>query len=177
MKTLADFIAPDLELLSIGINPSLHAARAGYPFAFARNRFWPALNASSLIDETLVPGIDATLRLLHHHRIGFTDVVKRATPGAGQLRSRDFAHWVPHCAALIADFRPRLLWFHGKTAVRGFCRHLFTEQPDIVWGEQAFEFMGVRCFVSPNPSPANARFSLADIVASYNALAAARSSS
>ncbi|MGR8920511.1 MAG: mismatch-specific DNA-glycosylase [Gammaproteobacteria bacterium] len=173
VETLPDFIAPGLRALVVGINPSLHAARAGYPFAFRQNRFWPALNASRLVDEPLEPGVAATRRLLEHYRIGFTDVVKRPTPGSRDLRAADFARDAPLLAAKVERAAPQMLWFHGKLAAREFCRRLLPGAAEVGdWGEQAFRFAGARCFVSPNPSPANARYRLADFVASYDALAA-----
>ncbi len=171
MQTLPDYIDADLRVLAIGINPSLHAARAGYPFAFVRNRFWPALNASRLIDEQLEPGVAATRRLLERHRIGFTDVVKRPTAGMRDLRARDFAREVPRLRDKIALARPQVLWFHGKVAADAFCRHLLSGTAVGDWGLQAFRYGTAACFVSPNPSPANARFVLADFIASYDDLA------
>ena len=77
MKTLADFIAQDCRVLSIGLNPSLNAVRDGYPFSTRQNRFWPALNRSKLIDAPLTPSVAAMEVLVERYRFGFTDVVKR----------------------------------------------------------------------------------------------------
>ncbi|MGE0485361.1 MAG: mismatch-specific DNA-glycosylase [Gammaproteobacteria bacterium] len=170
--TLPDFVRPGLSVLAVGINPSLHAVRAGYPFAFPRNRFWPALNASRLVEEALEPGRAAMDVLLHRYGIGFTDVVKRPTPGMRDLRAADFARWAPVLADTVAVCRPRWLWFHGMVALRGFCRVVANDAPVGEWGAQPFELFGARCFVTPNPSPANARYSLADIIRHYDALAA-----
>lgn len=170
-KTLPDFLRPGLRVMSIGINPSLHAARAGFPFAFRRNRFWPALNQSQLISETMVPGVEATNRLLGRHGIGFTDVVKRATPGMRNLKAADYAAGALELEKKIEFARPAWLWFHGKTAIRGFKRYYDNSRDPVEWGEQDRLLCGVRCYVSPNPSPANASFSLQDIVASYDGLA------
>ena len=170
-ETLADFVRPDLRVLSIGINPSLHAVKAGFPFAFPRNRFWPALNASILIEQELTPSVAATIELLDRYGIGFTDVVKRATPGMKQLRAADYAAGAPILANKIRDTSPQWLWFHGKTAIKGFARY-FDWSHDIDWGEQRELLCGIRCYVSPNPSPANASFSHGDFVASYNDLSA-----
>ncbi|MEQ8663233.1 MAG: mismatch-specific DNA-glycosylase [Gammaproteobacteria bacterium] len=171
VPTLADFVRPGLRVLAVGINPSPHAVRAGYPFAFARNRFWPALNASRLVDTPLTPGIDAMRVLLDDHGIGFTDVVKRPTPGVRDLARRDFVAAVPVFAAKLDRLAPRVVWFHGMIAARAVCRELVVAGPPAGWGEQPFMLAGARCFISPSPSPANARFALADLVASYDALA------
>jgi TDG/mug DNA glycosylase family protein len=160
-----------LRVLAIGINPSLHAVRAGYPFAFARNRFWPALNASQLISEPLVPGPAAMRVLARRYGIGFTDVVKRPTPGMKDLSAAEFAAGAVVLAAKLARYRPPILWFHGKVAARAYLRHAGLGDHEPVWGVQPFRVAGAACFISPNPSPANASHGFADIVASYDELA------
>jgi len=170
--TLPDFVRPDLRVLAIGINPSPHAVRAGYPFAFARNRFWPALNASRLLDAPLEPGPAAMQILLDRYAIGFTDVVKRPTPGLKDLARREFSAAVPLLAGKLERLRPRVLWFHGMTAARAVVREMHAGRVELDWGEQAFRLCAARCWISPNPSPANARFTLGDLVASYDGLAA-----
>ena len=170
-ETFPDFLPTRLVVLSVGINPSLHALRVGYPFAFARNRFWPALNASRLVDAPLTPGRAAIEHLGEARGMGFTDVVKRATPGMRGLTARDYDRDAPRLAALIAARRPALLWFHGKVAAREFLKRAISAEVEPAWGEQAFLVSGARVFVAPNPSPANASYSVADLTAAYDALA------
>ncbi len=171
MRTLPDFIDEPLYVLSVGINPSLHAVRAGFPFAFPRNRFWPALNRSRLLREPLTPGIAAMRTLGARYGIGFTDLVKRPTPGLKDLRAEDFSAGIAVLRGKLARLSPRLLWFHGKVAAREFVRRT-GPGGDVAWGLQDFLVEGLPCFVSPNPSPANAAYSLAEITASYDRLAA-----
>lgn len=171
VKTLPDFIEEPLQILSVGINPSLHAVRAGYPFAFESNRFWPALNASRLIDKELTPGVHAMRILARRYGMGFTDIVKRPTRGIKDLRSADFARWAPTLLTKIDRFNPAILWFHGKTAAREFLKRAVQCNTVPQWGLQPFRICRAACFVSPNPSPANAAFSLEYIIGSYNDLA------
>ena len=168
---LPDFIAQPCRLLSIGINPSRHAAIAGYPFAFARNRFWPALNQSRLTSVELVPGIDSTWRLAREFGISFTDVVKRPTPGMKDLTAADFRRGALALQQRIEVIKPACLWIHGLIAMRAFAKHCLSAAPNET-GWQDETFAGTPIFVSPNPSPANARFSLQDFVQSYDELAA-----
>ena len=77
--TLADFLTDKLDVVSVGINPSPSSVQRGYPFASDRNRFWDALNLSSLVSEKRVPSVDAMRSLQEIDRIGFTDIVKRPT--------------------------------------------------------------------------------------------------
>ena len=83
--TLPDYLRPGLDIVSIGLNPSLPSVRLGYYFANPRNRFWRALNASGLVPVALEPGVEAMELMLRHYGIGFTDVVKRPTAGGGKV--------------------------------------------------------------------------------------------
>lgn len=175
-ETLPDWIGPELHILSVGLNPSPLSVRMGFPFANPQNRFWRALNACGLLDEILEPGPAAMQRLFEHHRIGFTDVVKRATPGAAQLRAADFRAWAPVLTEKILSCAPRLVWFHGKLAYREYLRHgALKIVPDnaaaLDWGRQPLRIGESEVFVTPNPSPANAAYSLDALIVWYRRLA------
>ncbi len=171
-RTLEDYLGPGLRLVSVGLNPSLNSVRAGFYFATPRNRFWHALNASRLISAPVSPGPGVEARLLRHEGIGFTDVVKRPSAGARDLRASDFREWAPVLRDRLLAHRPRCAWFHGKVAYTNFLRHTGIADPaGVDWGLQPTSIGEVRVFVTPNPSPANAAFSLAEIVAWYDRLA------
>jgi TDG/mug DNA glycosylase family protein len=172
MDTLPDYLAPGLRLLSVGINPSLRAVREGFYFPNPQNRFWPALNASGLLAAPVTPGPAAMDLILTRDRIGFTDLCKTASSMAHHLRAADYRAGAARLARVIDECRPPLLWFHGATAYRAFCRHALAQRPAIAPGLQPQTFAGARIFVSPNPSPANARYSLAQMIDSYRQLAA-----
>lgn len=169
--TLPDLLTPGLRLVSVGLNPSLPSVESGFYFANPRNRFWAALNASGLVGEELQPGPAAMNRLLTVHRIGFTDLVKRPTRGAGDLRAADYRAGARELEARIAPYPPRLLWFHGRVAWGYFLRYARRTSPSGQWGLQPESVEGVPVFVTPNPSPANAAFSLAELTVHYRALA------
>lgn len=167
IKTLPDFLGNDLIVLSIGLNPSPASVTAGYYFAGRNNRFWRALNASGLPGRVLRPGAEACRYLNETCGIGFTDVVKRPSRGAADLRAADFRHWVPHLEARISRTTPRLLWFHGKIAYRQYLRCRRQPAADLDWGLQADRQQGAMVFLSPNPSAANAGFSLQHLTDYY----------
>ncbi len=171
-KTLPDYLAPGLRVLSVGINPSLRAVREGFYFPNPQNRFWPALNASGLLAQPVTPGPLAMALILARDRIGFTDLCKTASSMAHQLRAADYRAGATHLARVVAECQPPLLWFHGATAFRGFCRHVLAPPGMVEPGLQAETFAGARIFVSPNPSPANARYSLPTLIGYYRQLAA-----
>jgi TDG/mug DNA glycosylase family protein len=171
LKTLPDFLAPDLRLLSIGLNPSLPSVAAGYYFANPRNRFWAALNASRLLDEAVTPGGAAVQHLFECAGIGFTDLVKRPTRGAVELRAADYRSGALRLQTAIRRYQPRMAWFHGKLAYKQFLLRAGYRSDTDDWGLQPLSVGATRIFVTPNPSPANAVFSLRELVAWYDALA------
>ena len=164
LETLPDYIASDLRVLSIGLNPSLPAVRAGFYFANPRNRFWRAFAASGLAASAGAPSAAYHRTLLQRDRIGFTDVVKRPSRQGHELRAADFRRDAPRLLQRLQDCRPQWAWFHGKQAYRHFLHYALDATPkQIRWGVQRRVLGPTRIFVVPNPSPANAAYSLADL--------------
>jgi len=175
METLPDFIDENIDMLAVGLNPSPSSVSCGYPFATRQNRFWRALNQSRLVAASYPPGVESMWRLLIDERIGFTDVVKRPTAGASGLRARDYRRWAPLLSTKIARYRPRIVWFQGKMAYANYLRYgLDDKQTRFDWGAQDVSCGGAAVFVTPNPSAANAVYSLNDITAWFDRLAAFR---
>ncbi len=173
MSTLPDAIREGLRALAVGINPSLPSARAGFYFANPRNRFWPALNASRLVDAPLEPGPGAVEVLVERYGIGFTDVVKRPTAGSTELRAREFREGAARLEALVLRYEPAVVWFQGAQAWRAFARHAgWDTAGKVEWGPRQETIGRARVFVTPNPSPANASYALPALVQWFDALAA-----
>ncbi|MEM7208562.1 MAG: mismatch-specific DNA-glycosylase [Pseudomonadota bacterium] len=172
METLADYLDHDLRIVSVGLNPSLPSVRDGFYFSGKRNRFWRALNQSNLISHSIEPSVSAMDSLLHKHRIGFTDTVKRPTAGAGDLRVADYREWVPVLEEKLLTYSPAVVWFHGKVAYSYYRRFSNLRLiGETTWGAQDECIGRSTVFVTPNPSPANAVFSLDDLIRCYNSLA------
>lgn len=171
-ETLTDFLQPNLDIVFVGLNPSTYSVGVGHYFANPRNRFWPALNRSGLVREELGPEQDHELA---KYGIGFTDVVKRPTPQASGLKTADYRRWAPVLKAKLQVYRPRIACFHGMTGYRAYLKHGegVNERPEL--GLQERTIHQTRIFVVPNPSPANAQYSLDDLVCWYRKLADFRS--
>jgi TDG/mug DNA glycosylase family protein len=172
LSTLPDYLCSGLRLVCIGLNPSLPSVRAGFYFANPRNRFWRAMQASELLNVEFEPGVDAMQVLLLQYRIGFTDVVKRPTAGAKDLKVADFREWAPQLRQKLLHYQPDIAWFHGKLAYGNYLRHGEALGQDVDWGLQPHRIGRTRAFVTPNPSPANAAYSLEDLSAWYRRLGA-----
>ena len=130
MSTLPDAVRAGLRALAVGINPSLPSVRAGFYFANPRNRFWPALNASRLVDAPLEPGAQAIEVLIERYGIGFTDIVKRPTAGSAELRIREFREGAARLETLVLRYEPAVVWFQGAQAWRAFARHTGWTPPE-----------------------------------------------
>ncbi len=153
MNTLNDYIDFDLEILSIGLNPSTVSVDNGYYFANPRNRFWKALNASGLIPENLKPSEAAQDKLFQKYRIGFTDVAKRHSSMGKDMLAADYKIYAPILEVAIFKYQPKVCWFHGKVAINKFLQYSSLKQQQVAWGFESFK-MGRSCvFVTPNPSP------------------------
>ena len=172
MNTLPDALREGLRALAVGINPSLPSVRAGFHFANPRNRFWPALNASRLVDALLEPGPEAVAVLVERYGIGFTDIVNRPTAGSAELRPREFREGAARLEALVERLEPGVVWFQGAMGWRAFARYAgWRVTGEVVWGAQDWRIGGARIFVTPNPSPANASYSLPVLTGWFDALA------
>ena len=170
LDTLPDYLCDRLRLVCIGLNPSLPSVRAGFYFANPRNRFWRALQASEVLNVTLEPCADAMNVLLRQYRIGFTDVVKRPTAGAKDLRAADFREWAPKLRQKLLHYQPGVAWFQGKLAYANYLRYGEAIRLQVDWGDQTHRVGSTRVFVTPNPSPANAAYSLDDLSAWFRQL-------
>jgi TDG/mug DNA glycosylase family protein len=167
LDTLQDSLAAGLDIIFVGLNPSAYSVRAGHYFANPRNRFWRALNRSGLVDRELSPEQDSALL---GYGIGFTDVVKRPTPQASGLTTADFRHWAPVLKAKLLHYQPRIACFHGTMGYLAYLKHGEGREEKPGLGLQERRIGASRVFVVPNPSPANAQFSLEELVRWYVAL-------
>jgi TDG/mug DNA glycosylase family protein len=180
-ETLPDLLAPGLDLAFVGINPSLYSVRQGHYFARATNRFWPAFSQSQLSAPVRQALGLALLGPAHDQEllrfgIGFTDVVKRPSNNSGQLSPADFQEWAPRLRARLEHYGVRVACFHGLTAFRPFLRlglgQAGIRDGDVQLGPQPYRLGPTRFFVVPNPSPANARYTVRDQAAWYDRVAA-----
>ena len=160
-RTLADLIGPRLRVLVVGLNPSLVAADAGVGFAGATNRFWPAAVAAGLVPIDRDPWAAFTSA-----RVGFTDLVKRASPRADGLTTAEFADGAARLRALVDWFGPAVVCFAGVTGYRkAIDRHA-------ALGAQPSTFAGAAAYVMPNPSGVNTHASLAELTTHFTAVRA-----
>lgn len=173
--SLPDLLREGLDLVFVGINPSLYSTEKGHYFARPANRFWPAFSRSGLSAsaraglgiERLLPEHDARLMA---YGIGFTDLVKRPSARAAELSRAELEAGADDLKQKLARFSPRVACFHGLTAYRPIDRILAPGAADPRLGLQDLHIGATSIFVVPNPSPANAHFTPADQTLWYDRL-------
>ncbi|MGY1743329.1 MULTISPECIES: G/U mismatch-specific DNA glycosylase [unclassified Blastococcus] len=161
-KPLPDVVAPGLDVLFCGINPSLTSAAVGHHFARPGNRFWPAIHLAGLTPRRLAPEED---RELLRYGLGSTNIADRPTRTAAELTPAELREGLAALAGLVAVHRPRVLAVLGVTAWR-----LATGRPRAALGRQPEPLGGVETWVVPNPSGLNAHHQLPDLARWYGQL-------
>ncbi|MFQ5657234.1 MAG: mismatch-specific DNA-glycosylase [Candidatus Methylomirabilales bacterium] len=151
---LPDYLGPGLRLLFVGINPGSISAAAGHYYANPRNSFWRLLHESGLTPVRLRPDEDHRMPAFGY---GLTDIVKRPSRGAGDLKRAEFVAGRKRLVGLVKRFKPRAVCFNSKTAFEGYfgkgvCRR---------FGPQKTRLADTPVFVLPSTSPANATIPLA----------------
>ena len=141
---LPDYLRPGLEVIFVGLNPSLKSAAVGHYYAGPGNQFWRFLVEAGFTDRLLRPDEDAeSLK----YGIGLTDFVKRATRGVNDLKEREFGDGVDDLKAKIVKAGPKFVCFNGKSgyqAAVGKCDY----------GLQEGDWSGSRLYVAPSTSGA-----------------------
>jgi len=162
-RPLPDYLAPNLKLLFVGINPGLRSAAAGHYYANPQNPFWRLLHECGLTPVQLRPEEDSRMLEFGY---GLTDIVKRPSRGASDLRFREFTGNRDRISMIARRCRPRAVCFNSKTAFEGF----FGKGVFNGFGPQQVTLRQAPVFVVPSTSPANAAVSLDTKRAHFRAL-------
>lgn len=154
--TLADLVAPLLRVLIVGLNPSVVAVESGVPFGGATNRFWPAVLGAGLAAVDRNPWLAFT-----DAHLGFTDLVKRATPRADGLTRDEYAEGADRVRSLVEWLAPAVVCFAGLAGYRT------AVDRKAAIGRQPVDFGGAITYVMPNPSGVNTHTSLANLTTHF----------
>ena len=155
-------IAPGLDVLFCGINPSLLSAQRGHHFARPGNRFWPALHGAGFTPRLLSPDEDWTLP---SYGLGITNLVDRPTRAADELTAAELKRGAESLADLAREYEPAVIAVVGLSAWR-----LVHSRPGARPGPQPETTGGCRTWVLPNPSGLNAHYQLPDLIRLFGEL-------
>ncbi|WP_189059293.1 G/U mismatch-specific DNA glycosylase [Longimycelium tulufanense] len=161
-QAIPEVVAPGLDVLFCGINPSLYSGATGHHFARPGNRFWPALHRAGFTSRQLRPDEQ---HLLLAYGLGITNLVNRATARADELSTAELRAGRDRLAGMARRYRPRVVAVVGVTAYRT----AFDRRAARV-GPQPERLADSGLWVLPNPSGLNANYQLADLAAEFRAL-------
>jgi TDG/mug DNA glycosylase family protein len=161
-RTIPDVLEPGLRIVFVGINPGLYSAAIGHHFGRPGNRFWKALFGAGLTDRLLDPSEDAGLPAFG---LGVTNLVERATAGAGELRAEELRAGARVLGRKAERLSPAFVAVLGLGAYRtAFGRPRATE------GRQPQRVGPSALWLLPNPSGLNAHHQLPALVERFAAL-------
>uniref|UniRef100_A0A3Q2PUD4 G/T mismatch-specific thymine DNA glycosylase n=1 Tax=Fundulus heteroclitus TaxID=8078 RepID=A0A3Q2PUD4_FUNHE len=158
-KTLPDLLDYNLDYVIIGINPGLMAAFIGRWFPGPGNHFWKCLYLSGFTEEQLNHMHDTTLPV--KYKMGFTNMVSRATPGSKDLSSKELREGGKILVEKLKKYRPLIAVFNGKCIYEMFCRELFGKKPQkLEFGLQPHKIpeCDVALYLMPSSSARCAQF-------------------
>ncbi|KAJ8669087.1 hypothetical protein QAD02_000346 [Eretmocerus hayati] len=116
-NTLKDILEPDLDLVFVGINPSLMAAHTGRYYAGPGNHFYKLLYASELISDPITYEKDDQLL---QYKIGLTNIVARATRSSADLSKAEIKKGAMVVHEKLKRFKPKIAIFNGKCIYEEF---------------------------------------------------------
>src|SRR5262249_47650066 len=146
-KRVPDVVAPDLQVLFCGINPSLYSAAAGHHFARPGHRFWITLHRAGFTPRVLSPFEDRELLAFGY---GITNVVSAATARAEELKPSELRAGARRLERKVRLYRPRCLAVLGIGAYRSAW-----DRPGATWGRQGETIGSTLVWVLANPSGLN----------------------
>jgi TDG/mug DNA glycosylase family protein len=162
--TIPDLVRPGIQVLLVGINPSLYSGFTGTHFARPGNRLWRTLHEAGFSDRRLHPSETEAIAAA---ALGITNLVARATARADELSDDEVRAGVEPLRRLVRRTRrrwggPSYVAFLGISTYRvAFAARHATVGPQ----REPFEGAGV--WVLPNPSGLNAHYQLPDLGRAY----------
>jgi double-stranded uracil-DNA glycosylase len=159
IETLRDLLSPEVRVVCVGINPSPVSVAQGHYFQGPLGkRFFNRLRVAGLLPPDSTGWDDDAA---FQRGIGFTDIVKRPTPRAGDVSREEFEYGRTDLEHRLATVAPELIVFTFKrTAEVVFGTFLGCGMRGETW-------LGARVFVMPSPyaSSADADPVLAELTA------------
>ena len=145
---LPDLLAPGLELVIVGYNPSLPAWRSGHYYANPTNSFYRLLYEGGLTPRLLRPEEDG---LLLGYGIGATDLLAGCPSAlAADLPARRYREATEGLRRKLEAVAPRLVCCNGL----GVFRHLSGRRPAGTGLQEGVLLAGAPVYVVPSSSGA-----------------------
>jgi TDG/mug DNA glycosylase family protein len=143
-RGLPDYLCEGLDIVFIGINPSMFAAYTGKYYDGPGNHFWQALYLSGLIPEPMTAGDDPKMLKMG---IGFTNIVARTTKGVADLTKKEINEGSAILREKLCRFNPKVAVFNGKAIYE-----VYSGQKKFMFGRQPQQLPGSTTWLWVMPS-------------------------
>jgi len=143
----------NLDIVFVGINPSLMAAHRGRYYAGPGNHFYKLLHESGLTPKFV--SFEEDYKLLQYS-IGLTNIVARPTRSAADLKRAELKEGAKVVEEKLRLYKPRIAVFNGKCIYEVFAR--FTTRSKFYFGLQPERIDDTAIWVTPSSSARCANF-------------------
>lgn len=151
--TLEDYLEMNLDIVFVGINPSLTAAHRGRYYAGPGNHFYKLLYESGLTPRFV--SFEEDYKLLQYN-IGLTNIVARPTRSAADLKRTELKEGAKIVEEKLRLYKPRIAVFNGKCIYEVFAH--ITTKSKFYFGLQPERIDDVAIWVTPSSSARCANF-------------------
>lgn len=151
--TLEDYLEMNLDIVFVGINPSLMAAHRGRYYAGPGNHFYKLLHESGLTPRSV--SFEEDYKLLQYS-IGLTNIVTRPTRSAAELKRTELKEGAKIVEDKLRLYKPRIAVFNGKCIYEVFAH--ITTKSKFHFGLQPERIDDTAIWVTPSSSARCANF-------------------
>ncbi|CAF1017298.1 unnamed protein product [Adineta ricciae] len=145
-RLLSDILQPNLDIVFVGINPSLYAVHKGHHYGGPGNHFWKLLHMSELIPNAFTAEDDYRMP---QYGIGFTNIVQRPTKAGSDITKDEITAGAEILMQKIKMYRPKVVAFNGRGIYEVYAgnKHFhYGKQPEL------FPETDTHVFVMPSSS-------------------------
>lgn len=151
--TLEDYLEMNLDIVFVGINPSLMAAHRGRYYAGPGNHFYKLLYESGLTPRFV--NFEEDYKLLQYS-IGLTNIVTRPTRSAADLKRTEIKEGASVVKEKLELYKPKVAVFNGKCIYEVFAN--ITSRSSFHFGLQPEHINDTAIWVIPSSSARCAHF-------------------
>lgn len=151
--TLEDYLETNLDIVFVGINPSLMAAHRGRYYAGPGNHFYKLLHESGLTPRFV--SFEEDYKLLQYS-IGLTNIVSRPTRSAAELKRTELKEGSKIVEEKLRLYKPKIAAFNGKCIYDVFAG--ITAKSKFYFGLQPERIGDTAIWVTPSSSARCANF-------------------
>ncbi|UJR30335.1 hypothetical protein I4U23_017872 [Adineta vaga] len=138
---LQDILQTNLDIVFVGVNPSLYAVHKGHHYGGPGNHFWKLLYMSGLISDALNGNDD---HRMPQYGIGFTNIVQRPSKAGSDITKDEITAGAEVLMQKIKMYRPKIVAFNGRGIYEVYAgnKHFhYGKQPELFPGTDTHVFV------------------------------------